>query len=103
MDEIGHGGVGEGLLPGQRLVQHRPQAVDITLGGQGFIFYLFRGDVVQGADDGPFHRQPLALTQFLGDAEVGQVGVPFPRKRDLVKQDVGRLDIPVDHPLAVGG
>jgi len=91
---------GKGRLPHQHLVRHRAEGVeigaliDVRLGGS-----LLRSHVGRGAE-GEAERGQRAgaggLAHRFGDAEVGDEGVPSG------EQDVVRLDVPVNHPLAVG-
>ncbi len=96
--EGGDGGVAdERRLPGDPLVQHEGQGVDVGLAVQHEPFDLLGGRVTGRAQDGAVRFGPRRLGQRPGQPEVGD-----PESAVGVEEQVGRLDVPVDEPAAVG-
>ena len=81
---------------GKALVEHAPQRVAVGATVHFLAPDLLRRQVVERAD------QALAVgghpAQLLGDAEVGQVGVPL-----LVQENVCRLHVAVNQTAPMGG
>ncbi len=96
VDHLSQGSLRVRRFPGQQLIQNEPQAINVRLGGQRLVADLFRGHVHGRAKHLSRPGLPAVSFQDLGDAKIGEIGVAV-----LVQQDVGRLDIPVDHPLLV--
>ncbi len=100
---LGHDRLGgradERRVPGEHLVQHAAQGVDIRAPGDLPLAHgLFRAHVVRGAktEAGLGHPSAAGGAQGERDTEVGHQRLP------LVQQDVLRLDVAVDHALPVG-
>jgi hypothetical protein len=83
----------EGDIPGQHLVEHDAQRVQIRLRRHGLPERLLGRDVVGRPEHPARHRQAF-LGQRARDPEVGDLGAAFG-----VDQDVVRLDVTV-HDLA---
>ena len=85
---------------GQQLERHHPQAVDVAGGTQRLAAYLLRTGVLDGQGAAGFVGESrfdgLAFMHQLGDAEVEQTHLGV--RGD---QDVGRLEITVQHAAAV--
>ena len=80
-------------LPGQHLVEHAAQGVDVGACRQvAFRRRLLRRHVVRRAERQPRLRHPPSTGRAHreGDPEVGHDRIA------IVQQDVGRLDVPVD-------
>ena len=93
------GGPGDRRLAGQHLVQHRGQRVDVAPGVELPVARgLLRAHVLRRAQREPGLGQAVAarLAHRQRDAEVGQ------HRLALEQQDVLRLDVAVDHAVAVG-
>ena len=82
-------------MPAQPLVRDDAQRVDVGLRRGLFALRLLGGDVLRGADDHAILRD-LLLVRGVGDAEIGDFHLA--RSGD---HDVGRLDVAVDHAVAV--
>ncbi len=96
--EGGHGGVAdEGGLAGDALVEHEGQAVDVGLAVEHPALHLLGSGVAGRAQHGPVRLGPGRLGQGPGQAEVGD-----PQPALGVEEQVGRLDVAVDEPAAVG-
>ncbi len=98
-DDRLRGGAGERRLPGQHLVQHATEGVDVAPAIQLLVAGgLLRTHVRRRADRGARLSQvlPLARTHRLGDPEIGHHGLA------LVEHHVLGLDVAVDHALRVG-
>ena len=92
-------GAGEGRLAGQHLVRHGAERVDVAAGADLPVAHRLLGrHVRRRAERHPGLGHPVAagLLHGEGDAEVGDQGGP------VLEQDVLRLDVAVDHALAVG-
>jgi hypothetical protein len=89
-------GLVEGRPQRQQLVQGQAQAVDVAAQVPPAAEPL-RGQVAQGADDVAGVRQVVAVGVGLGQAEVGD-----PDVAGVVEQQVGGLDVAVQHALAGG-
>ncbi len=85
--------------PGQQLVQHGDQRVDVHGGARRQALDDLGGHVVRRADDSALAAVPR-LVDELGDAEVGDQR-PRPRGGG-VEQDVLRLDVAVHDARGVG-
>jgi hypothetical protein len=90
--------------PGQQLVEHDPQRVDVRARVHGArASRLLGAHRVERPHDHPLagHHGPrrLRIVHRLGDAEVDHLGNRHPVADH--DQHVGRLEIPVDHPLLV--
>ena len=88
----------KGDPPGDHLVEHHPQTVQIGRRSYRSSLKLLRGHV----GECPHHlsrrgQLGMDLGQQPSNAEVGEVGVPL-----HIEQDIGWLDISVDYPLAMG-
>ena len=98
VDQGRQGGAREGLAAGQEFKREQAQGVDVGLWGDRFRQHLLRGDVGGRAEHGLLAGQLSGRSQQIpGDAEVGQVGVAR-----FVQQNVGRLQVAVDHAVPVG-
>ena len=95
LDEPGLVPFGEGWLQGQQLVERRAQRIDIAQRAGDAPEPLGRHEP-QCPDQVVRLRQLVPLDE-LGQPEVGDPDVPLG-----VEQEVGGLDVAVDHPLAVG-
>ena len=83
---------------GEAVEEHTAEGVDVRAAVELLAQDLLRGAVVHGTEEEP--RLGCALrARVLGDAEVTEVGVLL----RLSEKDVGRLDVAVDEPGAVGG
>ena len=92
-------GSGVRRLARQHLVEQAAEAVDIGPGVEAaFAGGLLRAHVARGAEGEAGLRHPVAAGVAHGqrDAEVGD------QRRPVVQQDVLRLDVAVDHAVAVG-
>jgi hypothetical protein len=79
---------------GQDFVQEHAEAVDVARGRLGLAFGLLRGHVAGRAD---LRGEGVGgCVVGAGDAEIGQY-----RAAVRHHNDVGRLDVPMDHPTAV--
>ncbi len=86
-------------LPGQHLVEHAAQRVDVAPGGDLLLGGgLLGAHVVRRAEAEAGLGHPAARrgAHGQGDAEVGH------HRAAVVEQDVLRLDVAVDHAVAVG-
>ncbi len=88
-------GLVEPRLHGEQFVQRQAQRIDVAA-GVGFPVELLRCHVAERAEDVAGVRQVLLVCR-LGEAEVGH-----PHTAPSVEEQVGRLDVAVDDPLAVG-
>ena len=88
-------GLVEGRAAGEQLVKRQPEAVHVAARVRPAPEPL-RCHVAQGADQVPGAGQVGAVAG-LGQAEVGDPDVAL-----RVEQEVARLDVTVQHPLAVG-
>ncbi len=86
-------------MTGEQFVQNAAERVDVGGGLGGVPHGAFGGEVGGAADDlaGGGQRAGDGVGEA-GDPEVGEFHVPVDREHD-----VGRLDVPVDHPVPVGG
>jgi hypothetical protein len=83
------------------LEEHASECVDVGARVGCAARDLFRGHVVDGADNAPLLGQATDRVGSLGQSEIGQVGVLFPvSDRD---QHVARFDVPVNEALPVRG
>ena len=92
-------GSGERRLAGQHLVGHAPERVDIGARRDLPLAHRLLGThVVRGAEGhaGLGHPGAAGLAGRQRDTEVGH------QRATVVQQDVLRLDVAVDHPVAVG-
>ncbi len=88
----------KGLSPGQTLVQHACERIDVGRGRVDFVDgESLWGHVGEGADRGAGAGQ-LRRSGRAGDAEIDEVGEVV-----LGHQDVRRFDVAVHEPDAVGG
>ena len=88
---------GEGNLPGEHLVEHDAERVEVGLTGDGLSECLLGRDVVGRAEHAPGDRQAL-LGERARDAEVRDLGTAF-----LADEHVLGLDVAVhDHALVRG-
>ncbi len=93
----GHGAVGgERDLPGEGLVQHHPQRVDVGAGVHGLPLGLLGGQVGGRAQHGGGGGEGLG-GHGPGDPEVHDLHLALRREHD-----VGRLHVAVDDPGGVG-
>ncbi len=81
---------------GQEGEKHPPKAVEVGPGAYRPAIGLLRGHVFHGPQHAPRSRQTRVAKQP-GDAEVGKFYSAIGRK-----QQIGRLDIPMDYPPVVG-
>jgi hypothetical protein len=97
-----------GPAPGQQLVQHRSQRVDVGSRGDRFAPHLLRRRVLRGEEPilGERHQRLQAVVgrlrlsvaaHHLRDPEIEQLYLPV-----LGYQDVARLEVTVDHQVLVG-
>jgi hypothetical protein len=103
VDHRGEALAPERRVPGQRLVQHAGQGVDVHPLVDHRVLEALRRDVFQGAHGGSGDGQRAAGADGAGDAEVRQVGEVAPGAGRVDEQHVGRLDVAVDQALRVGG
>ncbi len=100
--DLGRLGVARvGDPPGEHLVEHAAERVDVRARVDRAALELLRRDVVERADEHAGLRHAAARRRLLGQAEVGQVG-----ERLLLRagdQHVRGLDVAVDEPARVGG
>ena len=87
---LGHARAVERRVPGQHLVEHNTQRVDVRAGVDRLAADLLRRHVTGAADDGARARDPGPVGAG-GDAEVGDLGVTLP-----VDEDVLGFDVAVD-------
>jgi hypothetical protein len=83
--------------PGQRLVEHAGQRVDVGAAIDLLALDLLRRDVGDRAHEGLLSGQAARARGVLGQPEVRQVRVVV-----AADQDVGRLDVAVDQPVGMG-
>ena len=85
--------------PGEQLVKDRPQRIHVGRGsdGAGIALGLLGGHIARRAKDSAAFREAIVSIQDLGEAEVGDLGTT-----GRVKQNVGRLEVAVHNPLAMG-
>ena len=97
-DDRLRGGAGEGRLPGQHLVQHAAEAVEVAPAvHRGVAGGLLGAHVGRRADrHAGLGDRAVGPAQRLADAEVGH------QRRALVQQDVLGLDVAVHDAVAVG-
>ena len=88
--------LGERRLAREHLVQDDPDAVDVGRGRRAAAARLLGGHVAGRTDDRGARAVGAALSEP-GDAEVAYLHPPLGRD-----QDVGGLDVTVDHALGVG-
>ncbi len=87
-------------LPGQQLIQHHAQGVDVRTDAQSLAGDLFRGGVLRRQHATRKLRQPiraLGVAQQFRDAEIQQHHATL-----RCHEDVRRFEIPVDDELGVG-
>ncbi len=89
--DLYRGAAGEGGLAGGRLVERRPERVDVALGRHLLPLELLGGGVERGPKVGPC-KGGLGGVQGAGYAEVRHLGVAV-----LVEEDVVGLYVAVDH------
>ncbi len=85
----------EGRLQGQHLVQRGAQGVHVALGQRAALKPLRRHEP-QRADDVP------GVRQLVGALGLGQPEVRDPNRPLVVQQEIGRLDVAMEHTVAVG-
>ena len=88
-------------LPGEHLVEHAAQRVDVGAAIDRPGPDLLGRDVVRRADPGAGARQAALRPEPLGEAEVGQVDVLV--LACAAEQDVGRLDVAMHQAALVCG
>ena len=94
----GHRGVAdECRLTGDRFVEDEGQGVDIGLAVEDPTFDLFGGRVAGRTQDGPVGLGPRRLGQGAGQPEVGDAQPAIG-----VEEEIGRLDVTMDHAPSVG-
>lgn len=91
------GVAGERQRPGEGLVEHQPQGVQVGAPINLSALHLFRGKVGGRAHQCAFACQPVACGG-LGDAEIGDLHPSIP-----TQQDVGRFDVTVNEVGSVSG
>ena len=93
----------EGDVPGESLVEHAPEGVDVGRSRTPAALDALGRGVVDRAHQhaGPCHRGSAAGPA--GDAEVGQVDVLVILVLATRDEDVRRLDVAVDEAATVGG
>ncbi len=98
-EQAEQGGRLEGWLAAEHLVEHAAQRVHIRASIRLVAGGLLGADVQGRAHDGAGARQVrvAGVGEGAGDAEVGDEGVAVGRK-----EDVGGLDVTVDHAMCVG-
>ena len=101
--QAGERGIGIALAderdaPGQALVEHEAEGVQVGAAVEAASAHLLRGQVLGGAHHHVVARQVIAAVEPLGDTEVGEQH-PTVRRH----QDVAGLDVAVDEPGAVCG
>ena len=95
--DLGHVGAVERGQPGQHLVHHDAQRVDVRAGVDRLAADLLGRHVSGAADDRPGARDPGPVGAG-GDAEVGDLGVTV-----AVDEDVLRFDVAVDDARQMRG
>ena len=89
---------GEGNLAGQHMVKCAAERVDVAPRiDRVRVPGLFGRDIIKGADRRPVASHPIVVAEVDGQAEVGQLGDPVVRDKDVV-----RVDVAVDQPFALG-
>ena len=86
--------------PGEQLVEHRAQRVDVGRRGDRLAAHLLRARVLRREQAHPRARRrlpPGGGVEELGDAEVEELGLALDRD-----QDVARLEVAVHDELLVG-
>ena len=91
----------EGRLPGEALVDHTAERVDVRTLVHRVARDLLRRDVLEGADDLPGDRDSGQRAGSLREAEVAEVAMLA--TGGCGDEDVGRLDVPMDESLLVSG
>ena len=101
------GGPVEGRAPGEHLVQHHAHGVQVRARVHDGAAGLLGGDVPGGAHDRVgLGQRGRRLREGAGDPEVHDLDAGGPPEGlillvPLQHHDVGRLDVPVDHPVFV--
>ena len=96
--QCGDGGVArEGDLPGDRLVEHQGQGVDVSAPIERLALHLLGRGVPGRPQDGAGRLRPGRFGQGPGQAEVGD-----PQPVLAPQEQVRRLDVPVHEPPAMG-
>ena len=85
---------GEWDVPGEHLVQHDAERVEVGLPGHGLPERLLGRDVVGCAEHAPGDGQAF-LGQRAGDAEVGDLRAAFLADQDVLRLDVAMDDLPL--------
>ena len=88
----------EGGHPGEQLVHHHAQGVEVGAAVGGEALGLLGAEVGGGADDRPGASQLVGVVPGPGDAEVGDLDGALGGE-----QHVGRLDVAVHQAAVVGG
>jgi hypothetical protein len=88
---------GKGDAPGEHLVQHHAERVDVGADVHTFGFGLFGGNVLRRADEHFVRKRRFAALGEARQAKVGEINVPV-----AVNQNVRRFDVAVQHALRVG-
>src|SRR5207247_217255 len=96
-EDGGPGGPVEQRRPGQRVVEHAGEGVDVGAGVDLAAFDLLGGAVLDRADEGARAGHPGG-GELLDRAEIGEVCAVFG-----ADEDVGRLHVPVDEPAGGSG
>ncbi len=86
----------EGGTPGEHLVEHHSQRVDVGAGIHRGALRLLGAEIAGGPDHGPGSGEFLGVVPCPDDPEVGHFHRAIPSE-----QDVPRLDIAMDQPRPV--
>ena len=91
-----------GGSPGQALVEHAAERVDVGAAVDRLALDLLRREVVDGAEERPAAGEARDRRGVLGESEVAEIRVLAPPARPRV-EDVRRLDVAMDEPARVRG